>query len=201
MDMDIEVLPPRLFTVPEYHRMAEAGVFGADERVELLDGQVVAMAPIGPRHALTVDVLSRWFGGERDRWWARFQNPIELDERTEPNPDVVLARMPWRGYPRSHPGPADIVLVIEVADSTLRRDLASKLPLYARNAVAEVWIVDLTVDRVIVHRDPDPQTQRYKSRFEVAPEGSLDIAALPGITLPAESLFRPPPPDALSAGR
>jgi len=108
--------------------------------------------------------------------------------------------MPWRGYPHRHPGPADILLVIEVADSTLRRDLAIKLPLYARNAVAEVWIVDLTVDRVIVHRNPDPLTQRYRSRFEVEPDGNLDIAALPGTTLPAEPLFRPPPPEAASAG-
>ena len=193
MDMDTDVLPPRPFSVAEYHRMAEAGVFGEDERVEFLDGQVVAMSPIGPRHALTVDVLSRWFGGPRDRWWARFQNPIDLDARTEPNPDVVLARMPWRGYPHRHPGPEDIVLVIEVADSTLRRDLANKLPLYARNAVAEVWIVDLTVDRVMVHRDPDPTAQRYRSSFEVGPDGDLDIAGLPGITLPAGALFRPPP--------
>lgn len=164
VDAETDVLPPRLFTVPEYHRMAEAGVFGADQRVEFLDGQVVAMAPIGPRHALTVDVLSRWFGGERDRWWARFRNPIELDERTEPNPDVVLARMPWRGYPHSHPGRAEIFLVVEVADSTLRRDLKTKRPLYARNAVAEVWIMDLTVDRVMLHRDPDPATQCYKKQ-------------------------------------
>ena len=196
MDTDTTVLPSRLFTVSEYHRMAEAGVFGAGERLELLDGQVVAMAPIGPRHALTVDVLSRWFGGERDRWWARFQNPIELDARTEPNPDVVLARMPWRGYPHRHPGPTDIFLVVEVADSTLRRDIATKLPLYARNGIAEVWIVDLTVDQVIVHRDPDPETQRYKSRFEVEPDGDLAIEGLPGVTYKAGPLFRPPPIEA-----
>jgi Uma2 family endonuclease len=145
--------------------------------------------------------LSRWFGGERDRWWARFQNPVNLDGRTEPNPDVALARMPWRGYPNSHPGPEDIFLVIEVADSTLRRDLANKLPLYARNAVAEVWIVDLTVDRVIVHRDPDPETQRYRSSFEVEPDGDLDIAGLPGVIFPAGPLFRPPPLEDLSTGR
>jgi Uma2 family endonuclease len=201
MDTDTGVLPPRLLTVAEYRRMAEAGVFGEDERVELLDGQVVAIAPIGPRHALTVDVLSRWFGGKQDRWWARFQNPVDLDERTEPSPDIVLARMPWRGYPHSHPGPADIVLVIEVADSTLRRDLANKLPLYARNAVAGVWIVDLTVDRVMVHRDPDPETQRYRTSFAVGPDGDLDIAGLPGITRAAGPLFRPPPVEDLSAGR
>ena len=201
MDTDSDVLPPRLFTIAEYHRMAQAGVFGEDERVELLDGQVVAMAPIGPRHALTVDVLSRWFGGPRERWWARFQNPIDLDERSEPNPDVVLARMPWRGYPRSHPRPEDIFLVVEVADSTLRRDLGKKLPLYARNAIAEVWIVDLTVDQVIVHRAPDPGTQRYARRFVVEPEGDLDIEGLPGVTLPAGPLFRPPPIEDFSPGR
>ena len=127
----------------------------------------------------------------------RLQNPMDLDERTEPNPDVVLARMPWRGYPENHPGPADIILVIEVADSTLRRDLANKLPLHARNAVAEVWIVDLTLDRVIVHRDPDPQTQRCRRSFEVGAAGDLDTAGLPGVTFPAGPLFRPPPPEDL----
>ncbi|HUN43763.1 MAG TPA: Uma2 family endonuclease [Acetobacteraceae bacterium] len=95
MDIDTSVLPSRLFTVAEYHRMAEVRVFGEDERVEQFDAQVVAMAPIRPRHALIVDVLSRWFRAPRDRWWARFRNPIDLDERTEPNPDVVLAHMPW----------------------------------------------------------------------------------------------------------
>lgn len=142
-------------TVGRYHRLGEAGILGEDDRVELLEGQLVDMAPIAPRHALAVDALNELLViAVAGRAGVRVQNPIELDDATEPKPDVVLVRRPWRGYPTSHPRAGDIILVIEVADTSRETDLGAKLALYARAGIREFWIVDLTTDGVRVRRNP-----------------------------------------------
>jgi Uma2 family endonuclease len=143
--------PPRLegpFTVAGYHRLAELGILHEDDRVELLNGQVVVMSPIGPRHAGCVKMLNRLLLGVQD--------PLILSERAEPEPDLaVLAPRP-DGYRRAHPRPEEVFLVIEVADSSLDRDHVRKIPLYAAAGIPEVWVVDLEGDVITLHRTPSP---------------------------------------------
>ncbi len=181
-------VPRHRLTVDEYHRLGEAGILGEDDQVELLEGQLVDMSPIGPRHALAVDALTEMlvtaFAG---RAGVRVQNPIVLDDATEPQPDIVLVRRPWRGYPAAHPRPGDSFLVIEVADTSCETDLGAKLALYARAGIPEFWIVDLTTDGVLVCRNPGGD--RYGSMTRVEPSGILEVSGLPGVTVPAASLF------------
>jgi len=151
------LLEHRRFTVDEYHRMAEAGILDEDERVELLDGEVVAMSPIGRRHAACVDRLTHWLTATLgNRAIVRVQNPIALDAHSEPEPDLALLRPRDDFYATRTPGPADITLVIEVADTTIDKDRKVKLPLYARHGIVEVWLIDLIKDAVEVHRSPSP---------------------------------------------
>lgn len=147
-------LAHRRFTVDEYHRMAETGILREDDRVELLDGEIVEMSPSGPRHAATVRRLERLFhrlAGERAL--VSGQNPISLDRYSEPEPDIALVRPQDDFYAGAHPTPADVLLIVEVADSSLGYD-RRKLASYARAGIPEVWLVDLTRDRVETHRAP-----------------------------------------------
>jgi Uma2 family endonuclease len=156
---DTRVLPARhKLDVDDYHRMGEAGILHEDDRVELIDGELIDMAPIGQDHAGTVDALNHSmvtaFAG---RAIVRVQNPLRLDRFNEPQPDITILRPRADFYRRGAvPGPADTLLMIEVADTSLRYDRGVKLPLYARAGIAEVWIVDLRRRVVEVHRDPGP---------------------------------------------
>jgi Uma2 family endonuclease len=152
-------VPRRLFTVDEYYEMARVGILKPDERVELLDGEIVAMRPIGSPHAWCVKRLTRAFYGFEDRFIVSVQDPLRLNDRSEPEPDLVLLQL---DTPQDrHPGPADTLLVIEVADSSIRVDRRRKLPMYARAGIPEYWIVDLNTDRIEVYRDP--VRARYRS--------------------------------------
>jgi Uma2 family endonuclease len=143
------------FTVTDYHQMARAGILGEDDRVELIEGEIVEMSPIGGPHLQCVNRLTRLcvlrFG---DAAIVSVQNPVRLDRYNEPQPDVVLARQREDEYGSGPPEPGDILLLIEVADSSLRYDRQIKLPLYARSGVPEVWIVDLGRATVSSYRDP-----------------------------------------------
>lgn len=149
------------FTVDEYYRMAEAGIFDEDSRVELLDGEIIEMPPIGSGHADSVDAsnltLVRRFG---DVARVRVQNPVRLDAHSEPEPDVALVRLRERPYREAHPGPEDVYLLVEVADTTLATDRRLKLPLYAKAGIPEILLVDLQNDAVHVHREPTPDGYR-----------------------------------------
>ena len=151
----------RRFSVDEYYRMAEAGILGEDDRVELIEGEVVEMSPIGPRHAKKVDRLALLFLDQfRNTARIRIQNPVRLSNRSEPEPDLALVRLyPDRGdpYESAHPTPADVLLVIEVADSSVEYDLGRKARLYARHGIPELWVLDQRDDRLVVHRDPMPR--------------------------------------------
>ena len=117
-------VPRRRLTLDEYHRLGEAGILGEDDRVELLEGQLVDMSPIGPRHALAVDALNELLVvAVAGRAGVRVQNPIELDNATEPQPEIALVGV-LAGYPTWHPRPGDIILVIEVADTSRDTDSA-----------------------------------------------------------------------------
>ena len=181
-------VPRHRLTVADYHRLGQAGILGEDDRVELLEGQLVDMSPIGPRHALAVDALTEALVlAVAGRAAVRVQNPVTLDRGSEPQPDLTVVRRPWSGYPHTHPGVADILLLIEVADSSLELDLGAKRAIYARAGIAEFWIVDLTTDTVLVHRDPDGD--RYRSVTLARPSDALEVRALTGVAIQAGPIF------------
>ena len=151
--------PPakRLFTVDDYYAMAQAGILGEDDRVELIAGEIVVMSPIGSRHAGCVKALAGMFIRAAGRQAViSVQDPLRLEEATEPQPDVAV--LGWRAdsYRGRHPEPKDTHLVVEVADSSLDFDRQVKLPLYARHGVAEVWVVDLQASCIERYRFPGP---------------------------------------------
>ncbi len=154
-------------TVDEYERMGEAGIFHPDVRLELLEGEIYQMSPIGITHAACVDYLSRFFNRYfGDRVIVRVQNPIRLNDLSEPQPDVALLR--WRDdfYRRAHPTPADVLLVVEVADSTVETDRSYKVPLYARAGIPEVWLVNLPEERIELFAEPDGGAYQVTRDFE-----------------------------------
>jgi Uma2 family endonuclease len=165
----------RRFTVEEYYRMAEAGILRPDERVELLDGAIVRMSPIGSRHAGRVERLRdllRDRAGGRAR--VRAQNPVRLSGYDEPQPALAVARVRADSYEGGHPTAAEVLLLLEVADTTLAPDRRRKLPISAAAGVREVWLLDVQGEAVEVYREPGPQgyaQQRLHRRSErVAPE-------------------------------
>lgn len=158
--MAIDVRPKR-FTVEEYERMGEAGILPERPRLELIGGEIIEMNPIGIRHAAVVKWLIRLLARQlRDTAMLSVQDPLVVDDRSEPQPDVMVLRLRPDGYYSAHPRVADVLLLIEVADSTLAYDTSIKLPLYARNGVVETWIVDLIHDVIQVHTEPSPEGYR-----------------------------------------
>ena len=176
------------FTVDEYHRMAEAGVFHEDDRVELIDGQVVEMTPIGPRHAGCVNrlngLLSRLGGGNVT---VSIQNPVLLGERGEPQPDVTVLRHRADGYATRHPEPADILLVIEVADTSVESDRQVKIPLYAQAGIPEAWLVNLPADRIEVYRNP--VRGKYAKVTSASRDHTLTPLEVPSATLSVDRIL------------
>jgi Uma2 family endonuclease len=181
----------RLFTVDEYYRMAKAGILGEDDRVELIEGEIVRMSPIGPRHARRVDRLTLLFV-DRFRRVAeiRIQNPVRLSNRSEPEPDLALLR-PERErdqpYDLTHPTPADTLLAVEVADHSLRYDLGRKARVYARNGIVELWVLDLRDDRLVVFRDPTPRG--YATSLILGHGESISALAFPEILLAVDDIL------------
>ena len=181
--------PPRRFTVEEYHRLAEVGVLHEDDRVELLDGVIVNMMPIGPFHGGSVNKLIRMFEQiGRERWVTSAQNPVHIGEHTEPQPDLLLLRPRDDFYDASHPRPKDVFLLIEVADSTLLIDREDKLPIYARAGIAEVWIVNLAERVVEVYASP--VAGEYTQSRRVPPGEALAPSAFPDAAIDTAALLR-----------
>ncbi len=143
------------FSVNEYYRMAETGVLRPDARVELLDGKIIDMSPIGPSHGGVVNWLNRLFSNRsRGRWLVTVQNPVHLDDFSEPQPDLMLLKPVADDYRSRHPQPEDVFLLIEVSDSTLESDREVKLPAYGRAGIAEFWIVNLVNGTLEIYREP-----------------------------------------------
>ena len=135
--------------------MAETGVLRPDARVELLDGRIIDMSPIGPFHGGVTNYLVETFtAASRGRWRTSVQNPLHLDEHSEPQPDLMLLKPAADYYRKQHPLAADVFLLVEVSDTTLELDREEKLPAYGRAGVAEVWIVDLNHAAIEVYREP-----------------------------------------------
>jgi Uma2 family endonuclease len=175
-------------TVDEYVRMGAAGVLGPEARIELIEGEIIDMPPIGAPHAGGINrliaVLSRTVAG---RAIVSAQNPIQLGVLSAPQPDLALLRPRDDFYARAHPGPEDILLLIEVADTSLAYDRETKLPLYARFQIPEVWLVDLVGGHLDIHREPEGG--RFTTQFRARDLARVDVAALPGLALDLSGLF------------
>lgn len=150
----------RMFTTTEYHRMGDAGILSPTDRVELIEGEILRMSPIGRRHSGCVNRLTELFSRRlATRVIVHVQNPVVLDQHSEPQPDVTLRRRA-DFYADRHPDPRDVLLLVEVIDSSAGYDRSIKIPLYARRGVAEVWLVDVAHERIEVYRGPTLRSYR-----------------------------------------
>lgn len=182
-------LPSRhRFSVDEYHHMAAVGVLTPGDRVELLDGEVVHMNPIGSRHAACVRRIQRLFGDAlRGQALVSVQSPVRLGPHSEPEPDVALLRFRDDDYADAHPGPADVFLLVEVADTTLAWDRRYKLPLYAASGVDEVWLVDLATGTVEI--STGPAGPGYEKVRQTDRDGTVTPQAFPSFSFAVSDLL------------
>jgi Uma2 family endonuclease len=178
---------PRLLSVEQYHRMGEAGIFDEGERVELLEGVIVAMTPQSSSHARRIQILTgllaRALGSE---WAVRAQLPLTLGPRNEPEPDLAVVRADATSEDR-HPSSA--VLVIEVSGDSLRRDRQVKSAVYARGGVPEYWVVSLDARSVEVYTDPDVGAGTYRRVRTCTLADTLASETLPPVSFPVSELF------------
>ncbi len=178
----------RVFTVGEYYRMAEASILTEEDRVELIAGQIVAMSPIGSRHAACVKRLNLLLGKMiGDSMLLGVQDPIALDAYSEPEPDLVLLRPRADFYATAHPAAGDVLLAIEVADTSASYDREVKVPLYAQAGIPEVWLIDLQQGRIEVYARP--QGNAYQQRIQVAANDAFTSPTVAGLTLAAADLL------------
>ena len=178
----------RLFSVEEYYLMAKAGILTEDDRVELIEGEIVEMSPIGSRHAACVKRLIRFLSqqvGQHALIGA--QDPVRLGEHSEPQPDIALLRPRADFYSTAHPGPADVLLLIEVSDTSIDYDREVKVPLYARSGIGEVWLIDLAGESIEVYQSPAPEG--YRQIRVVRQEERLAPEALPELELSARGIL------------
>ena len=186
----------RLLTIDEYHRMIETDIIGEGERVELISGQIFNMAAKGTRHTVsTTELMGELLILLGRRAKIRCQDPITLPNNSEPEPDIVIARLRGDNYVNSHPAPADIILIIEVADSTLNfvgdasrnENRNTKAPLYAAAGISEYWIVNLVDDRLEIYTQPEGSI--YTNTQIILPPRSVSIPQFPATILDILSIF------------
>ncbi len=171
-------------TVDEYYRMAEAGLLAPDARVELIEGEIIDMAPIGDRHGGVEShlhtLLTRAVG---ELAIVRGELPVRLSEYSEPQPDLAIVKFRDDYYKSRHPTADDTLLIIEISQTTLRYDREIKVPLYARHGVPEVWILDLNGNQLLVHRSPSMAAGTYQDVSVTTCPGKIEITSLPGVAL------------------
>jgi len=189
MAIEVEVeVKRRRFTVDEYHRMLETGILREGERIELIRGELVQKMTIGPRHLGCVTFLNqRLVLRLVDRTLLSPGGPIVILPDSEPEPDLTLLKPRVDFYRRAHPRPEDVLLVIEVADSSRRFDRNVKRPLYAEAGIAEYWIVDLVDELVEVHRQPEGGAYRHVER--IGRGGSVSPQAFPDVVLAVDEIL------------
>lgn len=168
------------FTVEQYHQMAANGILSPSDRLELINGEIIEMSPIGIRHASCVrraiNLLARKLG---DLAIVDAQDPVKLNDSSEPQPDIALLRPRPDFYATAHPQPQDILLLIEVADTTIATDRAVKVPLYASNGVPELWLIDLNNQTVEVYYEPIGDRYRYTYQFQAG--ATIYLQSFPNI--------------------
>lgn len=178
----------RLFTVKEYYQMAASGVIAHGERVELIRGEIIKMSPIGRRHAACVDRCNYAFAAKlTGKVVIRIQNPLSLDNTSEPEPDVMLLKYQDDFYESGHPQPSDVLLLIEVADSNIDSDRELKIPLYSEDGIAEVWLVDINSACIEVYRYPT--ANGYQETFKFYRGQNLSILAFPDVSITVDEIL------------
>jgi Uma2 family endonuclease len=190
MSVAMEDWPRRhRITVDEYHRMAEEGLLAPDARVELIEGEIVEMPPIGTRHAAAVDLLGELLHAAiGQRAIVRCQGPIRLDDFSEPQPDFAVLVRRDDFYRERHPTAADVLLAIEVSDSSLSRDRVTKAALYAGHGIREYWVIDVETAKIHVFRAP--QGAGYGEARSPSESAVLTLSWLPDTSVDVSLLFR-----------
>jgi Uma2 family endonuclease len=188
--MQTEITKKR-FTVDEYHRMGKAGIFGPEERVELIDGEIIQMSPIGHRHMVCVNLASTLFiEAFGRRAMVSTQNPVQLSDWTEPQPDLVVFKPRADFYAGKRPTPEDVLFAVEVSQTTLRLDGKVKLPLFAAAGIPEVWIEDLNQDLLLVFRNP--RTDSYLTSMTLQRGDSVSPMSFPDVRFSVDELLSEP---------
>jgi len=186
--LEIPQLKRHRLTVENYHRMAETGVLSDDARVELVNGEIINMAPMGSKHHSAVlrlsSLLNQAVGAAA---MVSTQLPIRLDEHNEPEPDLALLKFRPDFYAQALPTGADTLLVIEVSDTTLAYDVRIKAPLYARHGVPEMWVLDLA--NGLLHRFTAPRDGVYTDVSALKGPGVVDLPGLPGCGVDLSGVF------------
>lgn len=178
----------KLFNTDEYHAMIQSGILKEDDRVELIEGEILEMAPIGGRHAGCIRLLIRAFTEALGRRAVvDIQDPVQLSNISEPQPDLILLQPREDAYFGYHPKPADVLLVIEVSDSTSAYDRGIKIPLYARSGILEAWLIDLERSIVEVYRDPAAAGYQTVQVFRRGDR--LALQAIPEILIPVDEII------------
>ncbi|MEY4211377.1 MAG: hypothetical protein RLZ92_1758 [Pseudomonadota bacterium] len=185
----VAVFPQKHLTdLAEWHRMGEAGIFPPESHLELIEGEILTMAPIGFNHSGQVNRLNRIFNQlVADQTIISIQNPLQLGDLSEPEPDLVLLKPEADDYSNRHPNANDVLLIIEVSDSTLRFDRGQKLRLYANHQIPEYWIVNLIDHCLEVYRQPD--NGDYLDKTVRGKTDQINLLALPEIKVAVESIL------------
>jgi len=175
-------LPRKKFAIEEYHQIIASGVLKEDYLIELINGEIFEMSPVGFRHASCVNRLNQLLSLKLgDKTIISVQNPIKLNDNSEPQPDIVLLKPRHDFYANQHPTVEDIFLLIEVADSSIEYDRTFKIPIYAENKVQEVWLVDLNQNLLEVYQNP--QTNYYQSIKKLSSQDTLTLTQPEAITI------------------
>ncbi len=176
------------FTIDQYHKMGEANILHEDSRVELIEGEIITMTPIGRMHAGIVDYLVRTFTEQLQKnVIVHVQNPIVLNEYTEPQPDLTLLKPRDDFYRSKDVRPDDVYLIVEVADSSVRYDRLTKVPLYAKHNIPEVWIVDIETHTIDVYSQPSQNEYSQTQRFDN--EEILKLQTFPNFQTTPKAVF------------
>jgi Uma2 family endonuclease len=185
----MSVVSKHRFSVNEYYRMMETGVLRPDARVELLDGQIIDMSPIGPFHgSVTKQLIQLLTDASKGRWIMAVQDPLRLDDHSEPQPDLLLLKRVSDFYRKRHPQAEDVYLLVEVSDATLEQDRNEKLPAYGRAGVAEVWIVNIPEQTVEVYREPN--FTGYASKIILRAGDHAKPQAFPDVAVDVSGLLK-----------
>ncbi|OUL27491.1 hypothetical protein BV378_09965 [Nostoc sp. RF31YmG] len=178
----------RKFTVEQYHKMIESGILTKDDRVELIRGEIIEMSPIGTKHAACVKCLNKLLSSKlKDKVLIAIQDPVKLDNNSQPQPDVALLKPRDDFYATAHPQPQDIFLLIEVSDSTVVYDREEKIPLYAEANIIEVWLVDINEQIVEVYQQPTAAAYQLMHKF--ASGQTLSIPVFPDVNITVNEIF------------
>lgn len=178
----------RLFSVAEYHRMSDKGILKPDERTELVDGHIISMAAKKPPHSivnqLAGDYLKQVLSGQAV---VRTQEPVHLNAKSEPEPDIAVVQLPLTRYTDHHPYPEEVFLLIEVADTTLNFDRKRKAVSYARAGIADYWVIDVKGEQVFVFREPGAKT--YQQETVCDRDATLTLLAFPDVPVKVQNFF------------